>query len=146
MNIARKNVISSASDNLKPYFNAAAYDHAGNSSQNFNFKIPELTAININSAKDVLYNNFKGISAVAPSTLERAHSFEIFESVAGVSAVSIDGPQGNLWTQTFDPPVFSTSTSLSDLPTGDYVARALNAVGAETKTPFISNFLNSSVV
>jgi hypothetical protein len=32
------------------------------------------------------------------------------------------------------------------LPVGNYTATALNAVGAETKTPFIGNFLFSLVV
>ena len=127
------------------YYTATAYDHAGNSSQEINFKIPDLSAININSA-NALYNNFRGISATAPSTLERSHTFEFSESVSGVSAVSIDGPQGNLWSRTFDPPVPSTSTSLENLPVGDYVAKSFNAVGEETRTPFISNFLISSVV
>jgi len=132
---------------MNPYLKGAntlrAFDHAGNYSD-FNFKIPELSAININS-ENALYSNFKGVSATAPSTLERSHSFEFSESVAGVSAVSIDGPQGNLWSRTFDPPVFSTSTSLSDLPTGDYVVKSFNAVGEETKTPFTGNFIFSYV-
>lgn len=83
----------------------------------------------------------RGVSLTAPSTLERAHSFEFSESVSGVSAVSIDGPQGNLWSRTFNPPVFSTATALNDLPVGDYVATALNSVGEETKAPFLRNFL-----
>jgi len=135
----------SASDGLSPgYYQAAAYDHAGNSSQKFNFKFPELSAININSA-NALYNNFKGISGTAPSTLERSHTFEFSESVAGVSAVSIDGPQGNLWAQTFDPPVYRTATVLADLPVGNYTAKSFNSVGAETMTPFIRNFIFLSV-
>jgi hypothetical protein len=120
---------------MNPYLKGAntlrAFDHAGNFSD-FNFKIPELSAININS-ENALYSNFKGISGTAPSTLERSHTFDFSEPMAGVSAVSIDGPQGNLWTRTFDPPVPSTSTSLSDLPVGNYTATALNAVGEETR-------------
>jgi len=103
------NIVSSTETVFSPktglspgFYTATAYDHAGNASQEINFKIPELSAIKVKSASP-LYDNFKGISATAPSTLERSHSFEFSESVAGVSAVSIDGPQGNLWSRTFDP-------------------------------------------
>jgi hypothetical protein len=121
-------------------YHLQAYDHAGNSSSVFNFSIPPLPAININS-ENALYNNFRGVSATSPSTLGRNHTFDFSEPMAGVSAVSIDGPQGNLWSQTFDPPVPSTFTSLSDLPVGNYTATALNAIGEETKTLFnIGNF------
>ena len=126
------------------YFTATAYDHAGNSSQQFNFKIPPLSAININSASPI-YNNFRGVSAISPPTLERSHTFDFNESVAGVSAVKIDGPQGNLVTWGFNPPVLSTFTALPDLPVGDYVARSYNAVGAETKTPFRIDHIEVSI-
>ena len=97
--------------------------------------IRDLNAHTVNSAA-ALYDNFKGVSGSAPSTLELNHTISFENNSAGISSARIDGPQGNLWSQTFDPPVPSTSTSLSDLPAGNYTVQSFNSVGAETKTPF----------
>jgi len=121
-----------------------AYDFGGNYSE-LSFNIADDPKTSIHSFGP-LYSEFKGISAINPSTLERSHTLEFSDDTAGISSVIIDGPQGNIWTQTFDPPVPSTSAVLSDLPLGNYTVKSFNSVGGETKTPFIRNFIKSLVV
>ncbi len=115
-------------------YQGTAYDHAGNNSD-FNFIIPPLDAHAVDSV-GLLYSGFEGVSAVEPSTLERTHTFTFSEPTAGVSSVTIDGPQGNLVSWNFDPPVPSTYVTLGSLPIGEYQVRSWNAVGALTSTPF----------
>jgi len=93
-----------------------------------------------------LYDNFKGIYTINPSTLERNQTISFSNENVGIASIRIDGPQGVIWNPTFDPPVSSTVAVLTDLPVGDYTAQSFSAVGAETKTPFTRNHLVSSVV
>ncbi len=142
---SEKTFTLSKADGLSPgYFQATAYDHAGNMSAGVSFTIPPKAGINIGSLGP-LYNNFKGVSISVPSTLERGHTFTFSESVAGVSAVTIDGPQGNLVSWNFEPPVLSTGTVLYDLSNGTYTVTALNAVGEETATSFKISELNVQI-
>lgn len=126
----------SGKDEMAPgyTYQLTAYDNAANSAS-FTFSIPPLDAHAVDSVGP-LYSGFEGVSAVEPSTLERTHTFTFSEPTAGVSSVTIDGPQGNLVSWDFSPPVPSTAVTLGDLPAGEYQVKSWNAVGALTSTPF----------
>ena len=128
-------VLSPAKGLVAGYYSAVAYDHAGNSSNLVNFTVPWYSLNRVDSASP-LYAGFGGVSGMMPSTLDRAHTFTFSEPTAGVSSVSISGPQGNLVSWGFSPPVASTSAVLADLPVGEYQVKSWNAVGALTSTPF----------
>ena len=108
------------------------------------FTVGGLNTQTVNSAS-ALYENFKGISTSNPSTLERYHAINFDNTSVGISSVMIVGPQGVIWAPTFNPPVFSTSTVLADLPVGNYTVQSFNSVGGETKTPFKISVLNVHV-
>ncbi len=147
---SEKTVVNTETTHLftaNPYLKGAnkfrAYDHAGNYSD-FSFTIPPFNRHKVRS-QGPLYNDYNGVSVSTPSTLERAHVIDFTESVSGVSAVRIDGPQGNLVSWNFDPPVLSTTAILNNLPVGEYHVKSLNAAGAETSTPFKISNLSISI-
>ena len=120
------------------YF-ATVFDQAGNHVTK-SFTINSAIIHTVESANP-LYSDFAGISSILPSTLENVHTFTFNSPSGSISKVNIDGPQGNMISWDFSPPVVSTSVTLGDLPGGEYQVRSWSTAGGETSTPFnIGNF------
>ncbi len=137
---SNKTLTLSKTEGLSPgYYQAAAYDHAGNKSNTVSFTVSD-APIFTGPSSIPLYQNFKGVSTLNPSTIEREHSFSFSDNIAGVSRVILAGPQGNVVDWTFDPPVPSTATQLAEMSPGQYQATIINSVGGETIAPFLGNF------
>lgn len=84
-----------------------------------------------------LYDNFRGTSTLNPSTLERAHTLDFEDAVAGISALVISGPAGfEGYSHVFEPPVSTTTLSFENMPLGPYEIRAVDAAGNESIAPF----------
>ncbi|MCG2725064.1 MAG: hypothetical protein L6420_02195, partial [Elusimicrobia bacterium] len=92
-----------------------------------------------------LYDNFSGTTTLNPSTLELNHNFVFNDAGSGISTVTITGPSDNLINWEFDPPVISTDVAFENMELGQYVVRAVDAVGNETIAPFRIGSLEISV-
>jgi len=84
-----------------------------------------------------LYDNFRGTSTLNPSTLERSHTLDFTDAVAGISALVVTGPEGFPgYSHVFEPPVSTTTLSFENMPLGPYEIRAVDAAGNESIAPF----------
>jgi hypothetical protein len=83
-----------------------------------------------------LYENFRGTSAVVPSTLERDHEITASEEFYGVSTMTITGPSGVLYNERFVPPAPSTTVYLTGMATGQYTITAFSGGDVATVLPF----------